>query len=139
MEKMKKRKLLCLVLALCFVVAAFAGCGGDKEKEVVRDYTLSAENEFPIVDKKVELDVFSTKSAFVADFETNEFTKWYEDMTNVHINWTVPSGDAQQSFNLMIASGDYPEVILGMGLSREQVSSLVSQDILVDISKEIDQ
>ena len=136
---MKKRKLLCLVLTLCCIVTAFAGCGDKKENEIVRDYTLSDVNEFPVVDKKVELNVFATKSAFVADFETNEFTKWYEEKTGVHINWTVPSGDAQQSFNLMIASGEYPDVILGMGLSREQVMNLVSQGILVDIKDEIEE
>lgn len=135
---MKKSKVLSLVLAFCLIVTTFAGCG-EKEKKIVRDYTLSAENEFPIVDEKVELTIFATKSEFVSDFETNEFTKWYEEKTNVHINWIVPSGDAQQSFNLMIASGEYPDVILGMGLSREQLSSLVSQDILVDISDEIEQ
>lgn len=136
---MKKRKILCLVLAMCFVLASFAGCTGEKEKEAASDIKLSGVNEFPIVEEKVEFDVFATKSAFVADFETNEFTKWYEDKTNVHFNWTVPSGDAQQSFNLMIASGEYPDLILGMGLSREQVMSLVKQGILVDIKDEIEE
>ena len=134
---MKKRRILCLILALACMITAFSGCGSKKAENASSDLTLSGVNEFPVVKEKVEFDFFASKSSFVTDFATNEFTKWYEDKTNVHINWTVPSGDAQQSFNLMIASGDYPDCILGMGLSREQVMSLVKQKILVDIKDEI--
>ena len=135
---MKKRKLLSLILALMCAVSAFSGCKDKKAQNAASDVVLSDVNEFPIVEEKVELTVFAAKSAFVADFETNEFTKWYEEKTNVHINWIVPSGDEQQSFNLMIASGEYPDIILGMGLSREQMTSLVSQGIIYDIKDEID-
>lgn len=136
---MRKRKLLCLILALACITTSFVGCKGDKAKETASDVTISGLNEFPVVKEKIEFDVFAHKSSYVADFETNEFTKWYEDKTNVHLNWTTPSGDAQQAFNLMIASGEYPDFILGMGLSREQVMSLVKQGVLVDIKDEIEQ
>ena len=136
---MKKRKLVCLILALVCIITAATGCNDKETNKAALDVTLTGVNEFPVVKEKVEFDVFAPKSSFVADFETNEFTKWYEEKTNVHINWSVPSGDAQQAFNLMIASGEYPDIVLGMGLSREQVSSLVKQGILLDISKEIEE
>ena len=137
-KKMKKRNLICLIIALvCFLTTA-TGCNNKEANRTSSDITLTGVNEFPVVEEKVEFTVFAPKNSFIADFETNEFTKWYEEKTNVHINWITPSGDAQQSFNLMIASGEYPDIILGMGLSREQVSSLVDQGILLDISKEID-
>lgn len=135
---MKKSKLLCLALAAASIVTIASGCKEKKTSTNAENVTLTGVNEFPVVKEKVEFSVFVPKSSFVSDFETNEFTKWYEEKTNVHINWSVSSGDAQQAFNLMIASGEYPDIILGMGLSREQVSSLAKQGIVVDISKEID-
>ncbi len=136
---MKKRKILSLILALTLLTCVFSGCGSKESNGTYSDIKLSGVNEFPIVEEKIELDVFAPKSSFVSDFETNEFTKWYEEKTNIHINWTVPSGDAQQAFNLMIASGEYPDVVLGMGLSREQVMSLVAQDILIDIKDMVEE
>jgi len=136
-----KRKVLALILALVCIVTAFSGCGEKEEPTgaAADGIKISGVNEFPIVEEPIEFTVFATKSAFVADHETNEFTKWYEEKTGIHINWIVPSGDAQQSFNLMIASGEYPDFILGMGLSREQMMSLISQGIAVDIKDEIEE
>ncbi|MBR1970662.1 MAG: extracellular solute-binding protein [Clostridia bacterium] len=134
-----KKRILCLVLALVLVVAAFTGCGRKKgaDAEVI-DVSVSAPNEFPIVEEKITLKVFMPKPRNTNDMVDNEFTKWYEEYTNVHIEWIVPTGDAQQAFNNMIAGGDYPDVIMDMGLSREQVMSLEEQGIVRDISKYIE-
>ena len=137
---MRKKRVLALILALVCVVTAFSGCGDKKESaSEAAGIEISGVNEFPIVKEPIEFTVFATKSANFTGHENNEFTKWYEEKTGIHINWIEPSGDAQQSFNLMIASGEYPDFILGMGLSREQVASLASQGILVDIKDEIEE
>lgn len=40
----------------------------------------------------------------------------WEEATNVHIEWDIPtSGQEQESFNLMITSGEYPDMIDGVG------------------------
>lgn len=138
MVEMKKSKLaIGLALLLCFM-SVFSGCKGDTPTVTKSDAKLTAAGEFPVVEEPVTLSVFAVKNSYISDFETNEFTKWYEEKTNVHIDWTVASGDAQQSFNLMIASGEYPDLIMGMGLSREQVSSLISQGIVTDIKQYVD-
>lgn len=135
---MKKSRLAALLaFVLCFTVI-LGGCGGKKEAEKKSDVQVTEIDTFPVVNEKVTMSVFAVKNSYISDFETNEFTKWYEEKSNVHLDWIVASGDAQQSFNLMIASGDYPDLIMGMGLSREQIHSLVEQDILEDISDEIE-
>lgn len=137
---MKKSKIICLILAVCLFIATFTGCGGDESgKKSYSNVKLSGVNEFPIVEEKIEFDVFMPKGSLVSDLEDNLFTKWYEEKTNVHLNLIVPSGDAQQEFNLMIASGQIPDIILGMGLSREQVLSLRDQGLVQDISAEIEE
>ena len=76
---------------------------------------------YPIVDEKVTIKVVARANPMVENFETNEFTKWYEEKTNVHIEWElVPEQSMQEKLNLMLASGDYPDVILGLNVSPAQ-------------------
>ena len=138
--KKKMRNACICALAVMMLSSGMAGCKSknaetEGEKGTVK---VSGVNEFPITEEKTTLSIFCSKPTGLENHDTNTFTNWYEEKTNVHINWSVSSGDAQQAFNLMIASGEYPDIILGMGLSREQVSSLAKQGIVVDISKEID-
>ena len=134
-----KKKILCLVLATILCVTVLSGCGKKTGGEKTVNVKVSEAGKFPIVDEKVTLKVFMPKPRNASDLVNNDFTKWYEEYTNVHIEWIVPSGAAQQAFNTMIAGGDYPDIIMGMGLSREQVTSLETQGIVRDISKEIDE
>ena len=104
---MKKNLKRALVLVMAFIMLlTVAGCGGSEESASKVD--VSAPNEFPIVKEKTELTVFISKPSMIADIETNEFTKWYEEKTGVHINWDIASGDTQQAINLRLASGDLP-------------------------------
>ena len=70
-----KKRILCLVLALVLVVAAFTGCGRKKgaDAEVI-DVSVSAPNEFPIVEEKITLKVFMPKPRNINDMVDNEFT-----------------------------------------------------------------
>src|SRR5690606_29174263 len=54
----------------------------------------------------------------IEDFETNEFTKWFEEKTNVHIDWEIaPAKNGKEKLNLVMTSGDYPDVILNMNVT----------------------
>jgi putative aldouronate transport system substrate-binding protein len=82
------------------------------------------------------------ENAFVTDFATNEFTKWYEAQTNVHLDWQViPMQDAQNKVNVMLASGDFPEILLGLYSSiTPAVQQLYGgQGVFVPLNKWIDQ
>ena len=70
---------------------------------------------FPLTQEPATLRVFTSGNANVEDFATNAFTKWYEDKTGVKVDFTVAAGtgdDVTQALNLLLASGDYPDVIL---------------------------
>jgi putative aldouronate transport system substrate-binding protein len=98
------------------------------------------EGYFPIVDEKVTLRVAVANQPSVEDFSTNEFTKWYEEKTNVHVEWIVlPEGeDGIQKLNLMLSSGDIPDVIMGFGLTAAQIELYGSQGIFIPINDLID-
>lgn len=70
---------------------------------------------FPLTPQKATLRIAVPSNPAVEDFNTNAFTKWYEEQTNVAVEWVVlPAGDeGLQKLNLMLSSGDIPDVIMG--------------------------
>lgn len=107
-----------------------AGAGGDDSTGSQPLYTESVDAKprdaaikpqpyprdmFPLTQEKQTLRIALPSNTSVEDFNTNEFTKWYEEKTNVHIEWIIlPSGaEALQKLNLMLSSGDIPDVIMG--------------------------
>lgn len=57
----------------------------------------------------------------IIDIATNEFTQWYEEYTNVHIEWQlIPSDSVETNLNLTLASGEYPDIFLTMGIKSSQ-------------------
>jgi len=97
---------------------AAAGEGNDGGASAVSDDgPVTPPGTFPIVKENITLRVMAPQIPEVIDFATNEFTKWYEEKTNIHIEWeVVPSANVKEKLNLVLASGDYPDVFLGLGV-----------------------
>ncbi|MBD2845962.1 extracellular solute-binding protein [Paenibacillus sp. IB182496] len=127
---MKKwTRMSILLLAAMLVLAACSGNnGGSAETEAGEgngsasgSVVLTEPGAFPIVEEPVELTVLIAGDSNVEDFQTNAFTKWYEEQTNVKVNFEVaPVGGSAETLNLRLASGDLPDIFLGMGVSRAQ-------------------
>lgn len=101
---------------------------------------VSAPGQFPIVDEKITLRVLVPQSPIIIDYATNEFTKWYEEKTNIHIEWDVVPVDAlKEKVNLILASGDYPDVFFGTDISTglEELYG-VEQQLLLPLDNLID-
>src|SRR5690625_1446331 len=132
-----KRKLYLEVRMLFMMMLVLVACGDDKEtsnqtdgenqgassgEPVQSESIVTPAGEFPIVKEKATLDVLVPSNAFVQDFKTNEFTKWYEEKTGVHVNWeVVPEEGVQEKLNLILTSGDYPDVIMNMPVTVAQL------------------
>jgi len=135
-----KKKIVALLLAMvCTLSLVMTGCGGDDDGKVKSNIEVSAPNEFPIVEEKVELTIFAPKSTFIEDFETNEFTTYFEELTNVKIKWEIASGDPQQALNLKLASGEYPDIFYDFSFTKEQQSLYAEQGVFQDISGYIEE
>lgn len=76
---------------------------------------------FPVTDRKITLSVLAMSNNRVENYATNEFTKWLEEKTNIHLNWeVVPNVYAEERLNVILASGNYPDVLLGFPVSPIQ-------------------
>lgn len=77
--------------------------------------------QFPIVKDKITLKVMTVEHTGVEDYVTNKFTKELEEQTNIHLEWTVvPSKSLTEKLNLTLASGDYPDIFIDMGINKTQ-------------------
>ncbi len=102
----------------------------EEEKSIV-----TAPGEFPIVKDKVELDILVVKRDDIGDMETNQTTTMYEDMTNVHINWEqVINIRYEEKINVILASGDYPDIFMNTRLEPTQVMVYGSQGVFLPLN-----
>ncbi|MFR2458600.1 MAG: extracellular solute-binding protein, partial [Christensenellales bacterium] len=98
---MKRFVTLMIVFAMLFAaMPAFA------------DVTTSKAGEFPITSEKVTFDVW-IEGGSDTDWSNNGWLKETEEITNIAIN-VIPSSsaDALNKRNLLLASGDYPDMFL---------------------------
>jgi putative aldouronate transport system substrate-binding protein len=107
------------------------------------DVTVAPGGEFPIVDQKITLTVLIWPDPNVADYVDNEFTKWLEEKTNIHLDITLAPQDqteADQKLNAIFASGDLPDIIIGWrNMTLDRQLALAEQGLIVPINEYIDQ
>ncbi len=74
-------------------------------------------------DGKTELTFMTVEAVYIEDYDTNDFTTFMEEKTGVHINWeTIPEQAEEEKLNLVLASGDYPDVFFGLDFTDDKLS-----------------
>lgn len=107
------------------------------------EITVAPGGEFPIVDQKITLTVLIMPESEITDYNDNEFTKWIEEKTNIHLDVTTAPQDqteADQKLNAIFASGDLPDLIIGWGnMTLDRQLALADQGLIVPINDYIDE
>ena len=109
-----------LAIVLVLVSASAMSFGvGEGEESFAGDYTLSAPGTYPVVEPMYEFDVVTIYSSVESSGKPRDskFTTYLEDLTNVRVNFidVIESGAAGEKINLMLASGDLPDVLMTPG------------------------
>lgn len=95
---------------------------------------------FPLVEEPATLRVLVLGNPVVEDFATNAFTQWYQERTNVQVEWEVVSPDAASAgLNIRLSSGDYPDVILNFAIDPAVLQLYGTQGIFLALDGYIDQ
>ena len=136
---MKKRamRIAAVAAAATMVVGSVAPVYAKKKDKEVK---LTEAGTYPIVPEGEELTLtcFTMTMPNVENFETNDFTKYLEDLTGVHIEWvTAGRDDWQEKLNMMLSSGDYPDMLLG--LSPDLAKFGVKEQIIVPMDEYINE
>ncbi len=132
-------KKLSLLLAIVMIITAFCSCGGDKNNSALEGNTYV--EGFPIVKEKENLEIFTVKTLNHGDFDEMGFTKYYEEKTNIHVDWLLASSEELDSkLSLMFQSNSLPDIIsiplnlLGSDrlLEYSTKGSIIGLDELID-------
>lgn len=123
-------------LALILLIVCLLPLAGLAEGEPWR----GDKSNMPITPEKTELTVWITVPADVEDMNTNYMTQWYEDMTNIHVNWiTATTSDSAQLLTLSLTSGEYPDIYM-TGLSVDQIVTYgMGEGVLIPLEDLIEQ
>lgn len=105
---MKKRKILSVILSVTLIATLMIGCGSSASQKT----TASKSGE---MDKTPVTLTFFTKDATEDIPFDDEVAKKITELTGVTLKITHPVAGDEQAIPLMIASGDYPDLIFAKG------------------------
>ena len=133
------KRILLLVLAIV-VGSALAFAGGQGE-ESGADIAVTAGGTFPIVEEPITMSAFASLNANVdtLNIERNLQTQFIAEKTGIRLDFVeVPSAQATEKLNVMMASADYTELIFR---SFPKSSELLygQQGVLVALNDLIDE
>lgn len=132
--KNKVQLVMIAMLSLILLVPAIAS-----ERPVQED--SASYNELgmytPITEKEITLRVLMPlNSGYVTDIKTNSFTKMMEETTGVKLSFEeVAAGDSFNDVrNLMISSGDYPDIIINSGYTNSDIVRYGAEGIFLPLN-----
>ena len=119
---MKRRTLLTMLLVVFMIASAFAGCDSktaDEPEKTEAKATAAKEGtkaeETAAVEEKelYEFTIFSSWGQVDISEADSAFWKGLEDALNLKINFEIPpSGNYEERKQIMLASLDFPELVL---------------------------
>lgn len=148
MKKMKK--MLAIAMSLAVLATGTTACNKEAAKPTdmavtpVEQAGNTEEAEdgkitLPLSAEKVTLTMYAGPmdgnfAAVAKDYNENAFFQELEKRTNVHIEFqTVPMGSAD-AFNLMIASGELPDLIYGPGAYQDGMDAAIDDGYYLDMT-----
>lgn len=123
--KIKWAKLVCAAMpaamALCgcsSTTASTTATSSSSTAKIPASKTVKGEEDqqtYPISDSKITLTLWDPQGSSMgtlADRNDGEFFQWYEQKTNVHIDFTIPAtGTEAEAFNLLFTSNKLPDIL----------------------------
>ncbi|MCQ6558422.1 extracellular solute-binding protein [Paenibacillus mendelii] len=135
-----KKKMSIILSSLLSLSLILGACSQQEETpEAASPSIVTEAGSLPITQEKTTLTVLMYGNSLVENFATNEYTKWLEEKTNIHIVWEVaPEKSAQEKLNITLAGGDYPDVIMGFNVSPVQMSLYGKDGVFIPLNNLID-
>ena len=120
------KRCISMLLVLALMVGMLAGCGGGSDEPdnngdgdstkvdgtKVDTSTITLTGPEKISEDGAQLSIWvRSQTEVLTDYEKDLTTRWYEEKTGVHVNWTVvPNESYADRFSTTVASGQYPDI-----------------------------
>lgn len=141
MSKRIAQRLFALTLAL-LVGGGLLFATGAQEPDSASDLEEIGFNPsgYPIVDEPTSVRILARNFSPISDFIENDFTEWYEEYTNVAIDWDlVADSEVGTKISVVLASGDLPEAFMvPWGISQTQQMAYGAQGVFLPINDYIE-
>ena len=112
-----------------------ADSAAEEPEEIVPSYTI------PISEEPLTYSIWMTYAPFAADLVNTETMEGMlvldtlQEITNIHFDVTAANGAAEQdNFNMMIAAGDYTDIISSMNFYATGLEGAVEEGIIQDLA-----
>ncbi|MGB8452517.1 MAG: extracellular solute-binding protein [Anaerocolumna sp.] len=140
---MRIKKVVAVILS-AVMIFSLSACGNsgkssndnnDTTASDTQQSTTTEDVSFPLKEP-VKLSVFMVQNSDVSDINQNVVFQELQKATNIDFELTlVPGLDAPEKLNLLLASGEYPEVIMGPVLKPQDLERYgVQEHILTPIN-----
>ena len=127
-------------LAFCSVAPCDYAQGARIPHDAAR---ITPPGTYPIVKDSITLSAIAPTIGFVKNWKTNSSAIWRQKLTNVKVEWIETTRiEAKAKLSIMLASGDYADVIFGMnnsGLSVQDLSRYGKEGIFLPLNGLIDE
>ena len=135
------KRIFSSVLCALLAASVLASCGnggsssGATTSGSTSGVTMSANGEYPIVSEKVTYTVMAPQTNYILDLQTNAYTQWLEEKTNVHIDYeTVPEAALTEKVNLSLASSEIPDAYLSCNLDSASQVKYGKEGVFIDLA-----
>ncbi len=129
--RMKMNVIAGILLSLALVLGACSSGGGSNNASPSASSTESGVQQAA----PVKLTAFINQSPMINDIANNPFTKLVEEKTNVKLDFVVgPSNDNNDKRNVLMASGDYPEVFLSGNFTPAEQMKFGTQGVFLPLN-----
>lgn len=154
------KKIIALILVLLMCLPLFAACKSDNagtpsgtkepaapgtetdEPDNSTDSNLTEPGTFPIVKEKVKITVYThpTPELKVDSYDAkdgNVFSQWYEELTNVELDFVMaPSADMiTEHLGILMTSDQIPDILLSNNFSPAQQALYGTQNVIMEITE----
>lgn len=108
--------------------------GKNVEAEALYDVDENGRIVFPLKET-VTFTAFVHTRPNVDDFENNAMTKWVKDAMNIELEFVVAmDNEGQEMQNLLLATGEYPDLLMTTRLSQGQQALYGRQGLLLPLN-----
>lgn len=138
---MKKSVKIMFLLVICMMLLlqACSSKSSNSGKEPAVSSNLTEPGAYPIVKNKENLKVLVLSSPRVENYDTNTFTKFMEEKTNLHVEFEfVPEAGKDAKLNLVLSSGEYPDIILNFNINEAQQIVYGEQGVFLPLNDYIE-
>lgn len=140
---MRHRRFLIASTAAVTGALVLAGCSGGGATTEIKDQSADFgfnQEGLPIVDDTLTLSFGGSKAPLAPEFSEMELVQQWQADTNIKIDWqNLPDQVYAEKKNLMLASGDLPDVLFNTGLSDAEIVQNGTNGTLLPLEDLIDE